>query len=223
MIQSPFPGACPNAVAEFDRSQLPGEFWERDFAFMAKFIDLAGTRYDRLSVVHQNGRDKHGNVIWLCLCDCGKQTILPTNRLKGGHTKSCGCLHRETARQKSLARTLGNGESAFNSLLHVYKRNAETRSLEWAIDKDLFRKLIKEPCYYCGQEPSAIMKAGGSKHNGDCIYNGLDRIDNFRGYMPENVRPCCKQCNIAKGVLSEAEFYEWISRVAARQARFEKH
>lgn len=35
-MQSPFPGACPNAVAEFDRSQLPGEFRERDFVFMAK-------------------------------------------------------------------------------------------------------------------------------------------------------------------------------------------
>lgn len=33
VVQSPFPGAYPKAVAEFDRSQLPGEFWERDFVF----------------------------------------------------------------------------------------------------------------------------------------------------------------------------------------------
>ena len=33
------PGACPLAVAEFDRSQLPGEFRERDFVFMSSYYN----------------------------------------------------------------------------------------------------------------------------------------------------------------------------------------
>lgn len=33
--------------------------------------------------------------VYLCQCDCGKQTIVLTYHLKSGHTSSCGCLHKE--------------------------------------------------------------------------------------------------------------------------------
>ena len=33
--------------------------------------------------------------MWLCLCDCGNQTIVETQKLRSGHTKSCGCLSGE--------------------------------------------------------------------------------------------------------------------------------
>ncbi|MDB5822148.1 MAG: hypothetical protein JWR21_852 [Herminiimonas sp.] len=29
---------------------------------------------------------------WLCICDCGKETVLTTNKLTSGHTQSCGCI-----------------------------------------------------------------------------------------------------------------------------------
>ena len=29
---------------------------------------------------------------WRCLCDCGEETIVSTEHLLSGHTKSCGCL-----------------------------------------------------------------------------------------------------------------------------------
>jgi hypothetical protein len=32
---------------------------------------------------------------WVCECDCGRQTIVVGTHLKGGHTKSCGCLRKE--------------------------------------------------------------------------------------------------------------------------------
>jgi hypothetical protein len=36
---------------------------------------------------------KYGRVAWKCCCDCGNETILLTNELKSGSTKSCGCYH----------------------------------------------------------------------------------------------------------------------------------
>lgn len=46
-------------------------------------ISQAPARYDKLH--------------WLCLCDCGKETIVSTTGLKSGHTKSCGCYQDEVA------------------------------------------------------------------------------------------------------------------------------
>jgi hypothetical protein len=95
VIQSPFSGACPLAVAEFDRSQLPGEFRERDFVFMSKLqersratslVKLAVqsgklTRPDQCQICtkkpidhktrsivahHWNGYDDPLNVWWCC-------------------------------------------------------------------------------------------------------------------------------------------------------------
>lgn len=31
------------------------------------------------------------------------------------------------------------------------------------------------------------------------FYNGIDRLDNTKGYTPENSVACCKHCNSLKG------------------------
>lgn len=64
---------------------------------MGKFKDLTGMRFGRLTVIKQNGRDKYGNVKWLCKCDCGNYcTVIGSSLLrKNRYTKSCGCLRKE--------------------------------------------------------------------------------------------------------------------------------
>jgi hypothetical protein len=39
---------------------------------------------------------------WLCQCECGKTCKVASARIRDGHVKSCGCLHRETARKNGL-------------------------------------------------------------------------------------------------------------------------
>jgi len=65
-----------------------------------KIIDLTGKKFGRLTVLELIGRrkDKYG-LYWLCQCDCGKQKFIRSGSLKGGRTKSCGCLHDELARE----------------------------------------------------------------------------------------------------------------------------
>lgn len=63
--------------------------------------DIRGQKFDRLTVLERvDGKSKIGTVFWLCECACGKKTIVNTNSLTrtSGGTKSCGCLHKETAR-----------------------------------------------------------------------------------------------------------------------------
>lgn len=38
---------------------------------------------------------------WRCLCDCGNETYVQVTKLLSGHTKSCGCLVKELASNRS--------------------------------------------------------------------------------------------------------------------------
>lgn len=69
---------------------------------MGKFRDLTGLRFGRLTVIKQYSNN-HGQIKWLCRCDCGGTTTVLGGHLITGHTKSCGCLERETkATQQGL-------------------------------------------------------------------------------------------------------------------------
>lgn len=70
---------------------------------MGFVIDLIGKKFGRLKVVSQvEKRTVARQVKWSCICDCGKSTIVLGNKLKRGHTKSCGCLADENRRTVHL-------------------------------------------------------------------------------------------------------------------------
>lgn len=52
---------------------------------------LENTRFGSLVVLKDIGRNKYGQKIWLCLCDCGNKTNVNGKELINGDTKSCGC------------------------------------------------------------------------------------------------------------------------------------
>ena len=64
-------------------------------------INLIGQVFGRLTVIERAENAKDGHAQWLCQCECGKTTIVSSNVLKKGNTKSCGCLNREVASQKA--------------------------------------------------------------------------------------------------------------------------
>lgn len=67
---------------------------------MGKAIDITGQRYGRLTVLSQAASDYCGEksvAKWHCLCDCGKAVEVASRSLRGGNTKSCGCLRKEVA------------------------------------------------------------------------------------------------------------------------------
>lgn len=61
-----------------------------------KAINLTGVRFGRLVVQRREGTSKNnGQAKWLCLCDCGGQTVSLGGNLRSGHANSCGCLSME--------------------------------------------------------------------------------------------------------------------------------
>lgn len=69
---------------------------------MAKFKDLQGQKFGRLTVLErmensQRTENHRPRTQWLCVCDCGKQTVVRSENLVAGTTLSCGCLQKEAA------------------------------------------------------------------------------------------------------------------------------
>ena len=56
-------------------------------------IDLTGQKYGKLTVIKRVENNISNRVSWLCKCDCGNETIVDSNSLRTGNTKSCGCLN----------------------------------------------------------------------------------------------------------------------------------
>ena len=183
-------------------------------------INEMGNRYGRLVVLKGAGTSKEGQALWLCKCDCGNFITARGVSLRAGVTRNCGCLRREEREFKKMkkekerrthSKALPEGTAAFNSLLKIMKENAKRRQLEWSLSDEQVKKLIVQPCFYCGAPPRA--HAYFKKLNGDFPCNGLDRIDNNRGYIENNVVSCCKNCNRAKGTMSFSEYKQFINGV----------
>lgn len=153
-----------------------------------KQLDLCGQRYGRLTVVRKAENASNGKSQWLCRCDCGnKKTVRRTNLL-GGSTMSCGCLQKEAgAKNAPLAaaalKTHGMSKTRLNRIFkgivnRCYNQNSPaykdygargiTVCGEWLRSRELFFRWARE--------------------NGYADHLSIDRIDNNRGYSPDNCR-----------------------------------
>jgi hypothetical protein len=155
---------------------------------------MIGKRFGKLTIIKKTDYHKYRQSIYLCKCDCGKETTVSANNLRKGNTKSCGCLRRKLS-QKIVS---------IRRKIRQYKRDAKMREYNFDLTDEQFTEIIEKDCHYCGKKP---------KNNGIYIYNGIDRVNNNKGYSIDNVVPCCTECNCKKGILTLQEFQNWIERV----------
>lgn len=175
---------------------------------MSKVIEMVGQKVGRLKIIKRAGSNPQGKARWLCKCDCGKEKIVSGDKLRRGDTKSCSCLQRENFRNH---RILEYGLASMRALISNYKGWARKRNLKWDLTEEQFKELTQKDCHYCGAKPSNLVK--NVCYNGDYIYNGLDRMDNNKGYTIDNVISCCRFCNYAKNKHTLEGFKDWIKRV----------
>lgn len=66
---------------------------------MADLVDMTGQRFGKLTVLRKGkGRYTTGGAhktTWICKCDCGNETEVDAEKLRKGHTTSCGCVRKE--------------------------------------------------------------------------------------------------------------------------------
>lgn len=80
--------------------------WDFEKAITTKPIKrnkerLVGQRFGRLTVIEYIGVSGNNSLL-KCKCDCGTEIDVRDCKLISGHTKSCGCLQREKARNRML-------------------------------------------------------------------------------------------------------------------------
>ena len=83
-------------------------------------INIAGMTFGRLTVLYRVGQHKKYGVMWKCTCSCGNETVAGTCNLRGGKTKSCGCLRTE-ARSISGKNNKKHGHAVSGVTSQTYK------------------------------------------------------------------------------------------------------
>lgn len=54
--------------------------------------DIAGKQFGYLTAIEPTGEKNRKDIVWRCICRCGKEVEYPATRLLLGNTVSCGCL-----------------------------------------------------------------------------------------------------------------------------------
>lgn len=192
-------------------------------------------KYNRLTIIQitdefepytYNGKTTKKPIV-ICLCDCGVKKKFRLESVRGGSTKSCGCLRDETSKKNMRqAQALQfRRPPRLGSAMIVY-RNAYN---DGDIDFDTFVHMSQQNCFWCGKEPSNLCNpykynytnpqcyyTEERKNDGDFVYNGLDRIDNTRGHDLDNVVTSCKDCNVGRMARTTDDFLSWIARIHER-------
>ena len=65
-------------------------------------VDITGQRFGKLVELKPTDERRRGIVLWECQCDCGNIAYVLKTNLKKGATRSCGCLHRESANRNPV-------------------------------------------------------------------------------------------------------------------------
>jgi len=153
-----------------------------------------------------------------CQCECGNTATISTANLRYGRSSKCKSCANTIRLYGNTNRRKKPGVAGFNKLFDSYKRKAVKREISYQLDPATFTKLVKGTCYYCGIEPSQLsmerrLKTPEAREHCKFIYNGIDRVNNEIGYIPENCVTSCGQCNIAKHTHSHEQFFAWLKRV----------
>jgi hypothetical protein len=199
---------CGNTATVSTRSLLSGN--TKSCGCLRKVShapNMIGKKFGRLLVVSR-GETRNLRAYWNCVCDCGAKFTAMAKCLRRGDTKSCGCALKEwQAQAATIAMNKPDGEASAHQIFLNYQRWARLRNHCFELTEEQFLALTKGNCFYCGAEPSQIhLHTNRRKTDTGYKYNGVDRMDNTKGYTVENSVPCCGVHNFMKKKMSAPDF-----------------
>ena len=157
-----------------------------------KSQDLTGLPFGYYTAIRQDGCNSKGVPYWLCRCRCGNERRVLVYDLLDGHTASCGCLRLERAVSRNtthgcnhepwyptyaaMMQRCGHWEGASERKLRLYRDRGITVCEEWRESPRAFGDWLLAHGWRKGLQ--------------------IDRIDNDKGYSPDNCRVVtCKENN----------------------------
>ena len=91
-----------------------------------RLVDLTGQRFTRLTVLGRHPENaSNDKPRWICSCDCRAEVVVHGSSLRGGTSRSCGCLSRElsTERCRLLGQATGAANGRRSSTRHGHARS----------------------------------------------------------------------------------------------------
>lgn len=148
---------------------------------MSKARDITGYKYNRLTAIKFSHSDKNYNQYWVFRCDCGNEIIARKSFVISGHSKSCGCLQKEIAKNEVVKHSVTHNESK-TRLYRIWKlmhARCKDKSVKYYGAKGI--EVCPEWSDYTVFKKWAI--ENGYKEN-----LTIDRIDYNGNYEPNNCR-----------------------------------
>jgi hypothetical protein len=147
---------------------------------MSTFNDITGQQFGRLTVIERRENNRHGKTMWRCQCACGASDfIVLANSLTAGRTLSCGCIQLEQLTKRNVGHNLSK-HPLYPIWLGMMQRCHNPRS---------------KPYVYYGSRGITVCERWHSVENfiadiapRPSAKHTLDRINNDRGYSPDNCR-----------------------------------
>ena len=154
--------------------------------------DLTNLTFGRLKVIKNIGTNKYGYELWECLCECGNTAIITSRNLISGHTKSCGCYSYECKKDKSIKYRKYAISCKNDRLYRLYRGIIQRTTI---LRKDNHNHTyIEKNIKMCDEWRNDFNKfkewalANGYDYSKNANEQTIDRIDNNKGYCPENCR-----------------------------------
>lgn len=160
-----------------------------------KPVDLTGQRFGRL-IAKSPVDVRNGHAFWVCECECGNEIVTSANSLRRGRTQSCGCIRREKAAEQAQFAGKARGEQMLTHGASGTRLYAIWKSMRQRCNnpKDKSfpdyggRGIAVCPEWDDFQNFSAWAASAGYDPDAPFGACTIDRIDNSRGYCPENCR-----------------------------------
>lgn len=151
-------------------------------------LDLSGQRFGRLVAKERIYTNNQGNAMWMCVCDCGNTTIVNSQKLKTGHTTSCGCLKRDLVIKRNIAGRVHSNEIRKNSRLYRIYYGMLSRCYN-SKDEKHYKRYGALGVQVCKEwrDSFEAFETWALTHGYEPTLS-IDRINPFGNYEPDNCR-----------------------------------
>lgn len=167
----------------------------------SKIQDLSGKRFGKLVVIsrapdHIIPTSGNRDIMWNCICDCGKKCVIRGTNLRNGNTRSCGCTRSTSNLKRGLIDLTGLKFGRWTVISYAGRRKEP---------RGRYTTLWHCRCD-CGNEESIT---GSSLRNGSSLSCGCLKIETLKKNAKNGFRASKAEKTVFKYLLNKGLKFQY--------------